>query len=576
MAMRYQKALQGLLFSIIVTASIFVGLSVISQKDTGQRTFMVLQDETTPVTSDAASVPTWSEINHTRFAIDTQETPLPSTNVTYAGAGVSVLAGEINRTYNSAYTLNATNLQPQMNLSYTDRWTIRCTDHLAVSNFTVLLNTPLVNTTTTNTTLISNAKAIKIKWGGTHETSFAFNTAIFSPPIYNTIYPNVTNLPTVGHYFRFNIKNAVEILENTSLYTGASFLFEVNYTVTVQFTSWSMENKPGEKFRIEGNQSTRVSNYTLSFRVSGPKGANITFHYFTADLNCTSVQKFYMNNSLMSPQPVFDATLKGWRIAPGGSVKLNPTGITFKIEFRVNATVGFVDRKAGRWTSDGMTSRFDTRTRRFKLAVLSGPSTLLIVNVTFTANDIPYTIKIQGTSSVTPESQITITDDTYTYYDYILQQDMTRSNGTKAEIGRLQKANGPVTTSYNYNASYGATLRILDELRNPLSGAEVTLYFHGVRFGPLMSVNGSSLQPVKITNVLGAVTYSYLPEGNYSVVVLSQGRVKTQGFSLYGGAKTVTIDVVTDVPYQPWILFAWVSICGLLVVVGISLFKRKR
>jgi hypothetical protein len=538
---------------------------------------MGLQHETMPVTSDAASVPTWDLVNHTRLAIETPEAPAPSSDAKYAGAGVSVPGGEINRTHNKAFSLNATNLQPQMNLSYTDRWTIRCTDQGADPlNFTVRLNTPLINSTRTAVSLTSNAKAIKIRCNANgNGTSFAYNFAMFSTPVCPSIYPNVTGFMNMSHYFRFNISHAAEVFASRGVLTGDSFLFEVNYTVTVQFSSWSVAAKSGEKFRIEGNQSTRQSNKTLSFRVSGPKGVNITFHYFTTDLDCTSNHVFRADNVPFTP--TFDTTLKGWRIAPGGSVKLNATGTAFSIDYRVNATVGFVDKMAGRWTSDGMASRLDTRTRKFKLAVLSGPSALLVENIEFVSNDIAYSTKMQATSSATPTTIVTIVDDTYQVPDPLQEGELiTKSNGTKVSLRSIQKTFGPVTVSFNYNASYGASLRILDDLRNPLSGAEVTLYFHGVRFGSLMSVNGSNLQPIKITNDLGIVTYNYLPEGNYSVEVHAQGRVKVQEFSLYGGARSVSIDVVTDIPYQPWILVAWVAIFGLLSVVGISLFKKKR
>ncbi len=267
--MRYQKAFYGILFSIIVTATIFMGLSAISQKGTDQRAFMVLQHETMPVTSDAATVPNWSEINHTKLAIDTQDALAPHTNVSYGGAGVSVPIGGINSTHNKAFSLNATNLQPYMNLSYTDRFTIICTDQFAASNFTVRLYSPLINATQNdvNQTLISNAKAIRIR-SATNETSFAFTYAtIFNTTINPSVYPMVTKFAKTQHFFEFNISKAANVFESRGLLNGDSFLFEVNYTIPVKFSSWGMSMKAAENFRIEGNQATRRINYNLSFHV---------------------------------------------------------------------------------------------------------------------------------------------------------------------------------------------------------------------------------------------------------------------------------------------------------------------
>ena len=92
-----------------------------------------------------------------------------------------------------------------------------------------------------------------------------------------------------------------------------------------------------------------------------------------------------------------------------------------------------------------------------------------------------------------------------------------------------------------------------------------------------MSANESSFQPPKLADSLGYATYYNLPEGNYSVEVRYQGElVKTQSFSLYGSTKSLSIDVVTPVPYQPWILVAWLAIFGASCVAGVMLFKRKK
>ncbi len=586
MAMRYQKALRGLLLSIIVTASIFVGLSAISQKSTDQRTCAVLQHETMPMASDAASNPTWDLVNHTRLAIDTQSAPFSYGNT----SGVPGVSISVNRTHNKAHSLNATNLQHYMNLSYTDRFTINCTS-IETSTYTIKIFTPLIHELLKdlflpNASLVTNIQSIKIKCT-TNETSFTYNLSMYNswlfPIVISPIYSDVSIIQFryALQYFYFNISQAVKVLESRSIYEGASFLFEVNYTVPVVFSSWAMATKTGEKFRIEGDHSSSLSNYTLSFRVSAPKGVSITFHYLPADyyyINQTTPIFYRFNGSVpIAFNAAKDEALQGWLIAPNGlPVDLNSSGIPFRIDFSINATVGFIDQLAGRWTSDGMASDMDIRTRKFKLTVLSGPNTLLIENVEFTANDIAYTNRIKPTSSTTPESGIDITDDTYTYYDTVLEKDVTKSNGTKVKVGRIQKSNGPVKVSFSYDAPYNASLTIRDNVRNPLPGAEVILFFHGVRFGPLMSMNGSNLQPAKIADALGVVTYNFLPEGNYSVEVRFQDRVTTQEFSLYGGTKSVSIEVVTDAPYQPWILIAWIAIFGVLCMLGISLFKRKR
>lgn len=579
MAMSYQKALRGLLILVFITASMGITIVSSSRDHAGTGALGTPYPGQEPMTSEDPSVPEWNQFNHTMIAIDTEEAPLPSSTIPAGVSGVSV--DTYIPTWNKALTNNATNLQSDIKLNYTARFNITCTNHLAISNYTVRLNTPLIFKKTFNDLLIStNLGAVTIySYATTNQTTFYPAYLTQGSAVYPVIWPKVTEFKntTSMNYFNFNISQAVHVFESSPLYTGVAFRFEVGYTVTLNITSWAMYSKPGESFRIEGSQSTRSMNYTVACRLIGPKGVNVTFHYIPSDRNLTSNHKFYLKNALLSPTPSYESRAGGWSIAPPGKVQLNSTGVDFKVEFRCNSTIGFIEQKAGKWNSDGVATRLDLRTRKFKLAVLSGPMYLLIERVEFTVRDIAYSSVLLISRTVEPASSITVSDDTYKYYDPTLEKEVTKSNGTKVLIGRIQKAKGPVLASFTYNASYSAALRVLDELRNPIPGAEITLYFHGVRFGPLMSAGESSLQPPKLADALGNAQFINLPEGNYSVEVRYQGQlVKNQSFSLYGSTMSLSIDIVTPVPYQPWILVSWLAIFGIACVIGVLLFKRKK
>ncbi|MBN2150405.1 MAG: hypothetical protein JW839_03060 [Candidatus Lokiarchaeota archaeon] len=570
--MKMQRALSGVLLAVLVTTSVIAGIAGLSQEGTGGKPSTGYERGTMPVTSEAASVPDWNEVNHTRLFIDTSEAPRASVDL----VGVAgVAAAWKNTTFDKVSSVNATNLRPNMVLKYTDRFSINCTQVVGGSNYTVRLNTPSINASLVNQTIETNVKSIKIKCA-TNETTFAYDYSIFNAPFYGTVYPNVTRFQYKKHFFEFNISHAVEVFESTNIYVGASFLFEVNYTIPVSFTfsPTAMETKAGENFRVDGSASTRSANLTLTFKVTGPAGVNITFHYLPADSEYTGNFRFY-NKTTQMATPDFTAGL-GWRIPKTGTVDLNANGTEFKVEFNCSATIGFVEQTAGNWHSDGVASRLDTRTRKYRLSVISGPSTLLFQRVEYVARDISFSTKSQATGAVAPTSSISISNNTYKYYDPILEREVTKGNGTKVVIGRIQKASTPVEASFDYNAPYRAELSIRDAVRNKLKGAEVTLFFHGIRFGPLMSLNETSLQPVKITDSSGTVTFNNLPEGNFTVEVRSHGLFKAQAFSLYGAATSVSIEVVTDVPYQPWILVSWVVVFGIIGVLGIVLFKKKR
>ena len=512
-----------------------------------------------PVASVSKKVPMWNETFLTTFAIDSLETPVPrGRNVT----GVSISESSFNRTFNRDLTINATNLNPVINVSFTERFNVTCLDGSAISNFTVRYYPSLANFSYLhNLTNVNTFRVINVNY-----------TKIFTKNNDSGLLPLILLYQTAG-YFTFNISKAVSKFENASIYTNASFIVEMNLSYPIKFSGYTF-TMLNPWFELEGNTTTKLLNYSQSFRLTSGKALNMSLLFSPVEGLYWNNTKFYKNSVQFTP-PAYNSTFNGWRIAPGGFISSNNTVI--KVDFWINTTVGFSNIKASRWATDSLIMGLDTRRREYMIEVLKGPPSYLVERIKFNVTDMALANIFQQTKSTYPTSVVTLENNTYQYFDPELEQTINMPNGTRMYLTRAQKACGRVTISFNYNGSYNATMRILDEVHNPLPDAQVELLYNGVRFGTLMGWNGSIYYPAKTTSIIGMVSFNYLPEGNYTAVVHFRGtQVQAQNFTLNGKNRALVLDVITTVPYQPTILVSWFAIFSFLAVLGVVLLKRKR
>ncbi len=271
----------------------------------------------------------------------------------------------------------------------------------------------------------------------------------------------------------------------------------------------------------------------------------------------------------------YDDDVSGWEVT--GSGKITTDGTKIKVTFSINFTVAFVDvfPENDFWLDDELVYGVIERVRGYKLDITRGPDHYLLEKVRFNMPNLAYANTEKEITSL-PSTPVILLDNTYTEYDPELEQDVVKKNGTGFQIARMQRAAGPLLIDVGYLAKYNASFRVLDEVRNPLVGADVILYYQGCRFGSLMNRENPLHAPAKKSDSLGLVTFRYLPEGNYSAEVMFQGMlVQTHNFTLNEVNSFPTVEITTVVPYEPTILVIWIILFGFIAIIGFSM-QRKR
>lgn len=592
---RYMK-MQRKLFSAVlliaftIVAGLNYGMSTMGMPGLHANSYSKTSQSPRIMTSQVTpSVPNWNNISYAKISAVRCQTPTPNPQ-SQSVNGVSFSnfknATYFNQTYTPTLNTNASSIQHVLRLSMSERFFVNCTDPTASSNFTVLYFPSLANNT-----LLDTMRFIQIKDGTINTVNYSRtynqkNDSIIVYPSYTNFNEYIFRYDMVSKFeFDFNISEAVRIFENTSLYKGANFIVELNYSFPISVKEWSMTTT-SSYFTIEGRNTTHVVSYSELFYVESQENVLLTFYFIPAEVNSTYDYSFYsedFNNKnpvlTQMTTPTFDTAVQGYLIAPAplDLVSANSYGTLIQVTFNINATVGFTEINADRWTFDRLVASLDIRVRQYQLSVLQGPNIYLIENIRFNITDMYYANVFGGSNSSYPDGAFSFQNNTFPYYNTELESVINIPNGTQCLLGRIQKLQGPVTVSLEYNASYNATFHVLDEVRNPLPGAEIVLNYCGVRFGSLMAWNMSLSYPRVMTDSNGVITYTYLPEGNYTAMVYYQDRlVQTENFTLNNANSPLTLEIITTVPYAPTILIGWFVIFGILAILGVVLLKRKR
>ncbi|MBD3187783.1 hypothetical protein GF325_13185 [Candidatus Bathyarchaeota archaeon] len=550
---------------LLVCVSGFLNIAILNGQGGMQRQYHELENlQHGTRESIVQEVPEWDEIMHTTFVIDQQEEP--SSHYT---ADTGLIVSDVNTDFYPGNSTNATNMNPRMYIHYIESLNVSCPDVGAASGsgFTVNYTSSVANATNFNYVKVYNENYSRIYLPS---NASALNGE------------HAVDIEPENMYF--NLSNAVELLENRSIYDGASYLFEFNVSYEVSFNTWEMgvDNPP---FILQNLTATSVVNYTQTIELYSFREINLTLFYVPVEGDLLINPRFFINGIELdsSIENNFSGLgLPAWKItAPNASTKISTGNDILSVEFGINTTIGFVDVYNERWTKDMIIRDVDVRARTFSIEILEGSETYLVERVEFNMTDMDfrYVIDHRTLAASTPEAAVAVSNNTYSFYDEELDfQLVFRPNGTRFKVGRIQKATGKVEATLYYRTANEFTLRVLDELRNPIRGAKITLFYENetIRFGTLMAASNPIHYPEKETGWLGTLKYYNMPPGKYIASVTNDGEfVKMFNFTIDDHGTENSFDIVTGVPYQPTLLIAWCCIFGVIALIGIIYIKKQ-
>jgi hypothetical protein len=124
-----------------------------------------------------------------------------------------------------------------------------------------------------------------------------------------------------------------------------------------------------------------------------------------------------------------------------------------------------------------------------------------------------------------------------------------------------------------YETERDLKLIITDNIRMPISGLDVKIYYYGILYGTYISQEVSQPIGPTLTDENGEILVKDVPNGNYTIKIY-QGvnLIKEAEVSSYLEINYVTTQII----HFPIIVFIFSSIGGLIFILGLRIYLKQK
>lgn len=231
------------------------------------------------------------------------------------------------------------------------------------------------------------------------------------------------------------------------------------------------------------------------------------------------------------------------------------------IDFTSIFTLKFIDPVAKTWGVDRLIAINNKRQRIYFPSLIAGPSHIYLRDVSF----YEYTIHID---------QIL---DAYSLFErtvekFYLNASVTGIEGIEVIIPYIITGE-TCPFVINYVTHQSLTIIIADNIKMPLVGASVEVYYCGQLYGTYISKD--TVQPIApgTTNENGELMLNYVPHGNYSIRVYYNGVFLKE--SMVSTANNINY-IYTNYPHFPFWITLFGMINGIILIVGVIFYIKSK
>ncbi len=348
------------------------------------------------------------------------------------------------------------------------------------------------------------------------------------------------------------------------------FIWE--YDIEVDTWELSQETKP--TLNMKENEVNLTIDYNYYFVLNGKKidedintpsvFANNTYFSLTVDLpdkDSLSNHVLELNNESVVIDDYLTAN-KSINIFLTDSFSGNQS--IFSLNFTTFFTIKFINPVGETWAIDRLFANRNYRERVYFPSIVSGPKHIILKFLSLYEPTIYYEQVISATS--------------------LFERDVAFFETNSSVTGR-QGIN--ITIPYlilgetcpfmiKYETSQVLRIVITDNIKMPITGASIDVYYYGQKFGTYISNNQS--QPIGLTksDENGEILLRNVPHGNYFIKVYFRGSlIKESDVSTFNGVNYI----YTNIPHLPiWVLIFGI-INGCILIIGVAFYlkyKNKR
>jgi hypothetical protein len=342
------------------------------------------------------------------------------------------------------------------------------------------------------------------------------------------------------------------------------------YDITIE--DWELSQNPGESLLIQ----EKIQNYTVEFNyffmLTGKKynqsftepkifadNIDVAFTVNLPDRNSLDNHILELDNELVNINDHLNANKT---ISVYLTNDFSPEQSNFSLNFTSLFIFEFVNPVGKTWAIDRLVEGRIVRERIYFPSLLHGPQHIYLKNLWFYEPTIYFEQIISNTSLFGRNVA-----------HYFLNATITGKEGIKVKVPFLISGE-TCPFILKYASSQSLRVVVTDNIKMPLVGADVEIFYFGQKYGTYISADNSQpIAPGK-TNENGEIILNDVPYGNYTIRVYQNGRFLKE--SIVSTHNEINY-IYTYYPHFP----LWIIIFGLLNIIilffgAISYLKYKK
>lgn len=377
------------------------------------------------------------------------------------------------------------------------------------------------------------------------------------------------------NFLKYNYRD--NFTDNTLNFT-LHIIWEYNLTIN----SWKLTQYEVEDLLIEEENQDLSPEFKYEFNLIGKKfngTQNAVINAKTLEVNLTVnfPDKALLRNHKLK---INSETIVGNFLNPDGSLskEVLANNTKFLLDFTVNYTIGFVEPVDETWGIDRLVEDKDIRERIYFPRIISGPNHIFVKYVNFFEDTI-------GFEQVKSESSLFGRDISYIEVNVtkleediknslIFSENATKRQGIKITLPYLIK--GEVCPfTFKYETDKDLRVIITDNIRMPIVGLDVVVYYYGEKYGTYISKEVNQPIGPTITDQNGEILVENVPNGNYTIRIydpITEELIMEAEVSAF----TEVNYVITPIVHFPliFLIFSIGSVC--VFGIGFIIFKKQK
>ncbi|MFX1343853.1 MAG: hypothetical protein ACFFAI_02010 [Promethearchaeota archaeon] len=349
-----------------------------------------------------------------------------------------------------------------------------------------------------------------------------------------------------------------------------SFDMYIIWDKVMPFGDWKIEQLQNQNLEINEAEQEIVAEFQYSF--------HLIARLYTEDLD-TILQIYFWDVALtvnpLDKEKFNDHKLMlmgteaniGTHLNPDKSIKVllsdqfTPNNSTFSLNFTCSYMLKFEKPVGSSWAIDRLIDQREIREKIYFSTLLSGPEHIYLKNVEF----------------YEPSLYVEEVLDTYSLFNRdVLFGDANASGSNRLGINvtiPFLLVGETCPFSIKYSTFHKLKIVITDNIKMPLVGAEIEVFYCGAKYGTYVS--NTTSQPIipSKSDGNGQIVLYNVPRGNYTIRVYWRGKfVKEASVSTYKEINYISTNVVH---YPFWIL-VFGGINGIILIVGAIFYLKYK